>query len=128
VQNTALKLHPNHKEPSSTKIQTTRAREATPVDVGAVLEYADASGLPAEHASAFFDHFEAAGWRMGTGAGRPVKDWQAAYRNWCRRAPQFDRTQNGPKNGHALTAAQRGSLNYDEQLEGLGYKPSDFGR
>ena len=32
--------------------------------------------------SAFIDHYETNGWRQGTGAGRPVKDWKACVRTW----------------------------------------------
>lgn len=37
-------------------------------------------------ADAFWNHFEACGWRMKSG---PVTDWQAAARNWIAREPEF---------------------------------------
>jgi hypothetical protein len=38
-------------------------------------------------AAAFFDHFESNGWRVG--GKTPMVNWQAAFRNWLRRRPQF---------------------------------------
>ena len=46
-------------------------------------------------ASEFADY-----WR---GTGRPMADWRAVWRNWCRRQPQFERTTNG----RSETAAER---------------------
>lgn len=40
-------------------------------------------------ASAFHDHFESNGWRVGRG-GLPMKDWRAAYRAWHRRQDEFN--------------------------------------
>jgi hypothetical protein len=40
-------------------------------------------GNPAE----FHDHYEGNGWKQANGL--PIKDWQAAARNWSRREPQF---------------------------------------
>lgn len=37
-------------------------------------------------AAQFFDHYTANGWVQGR--GKPIKDWQAAVRNWIRRALQ----------------------------------------
>jgi len=31
---------------------------------------------------AFMDHNQTVGWRYGKGAGKPIKDWQAAVRTW----------------------------------------------
>jgi hypothetical protein len=30
----------------------------------------------------FLDHYDACGWRYGSGTGKPIKDWQAAVRTW----------------------------------------------
>lgn len=30
----------------------------------------------------FLDHYDACGWRYGTGTGKPIQDWQAAVRTW----------------------------------------------
>jgi hypothetical protein len=38
-------------------------------------------------AAAFFDHFQSNGWRVG--GKTPMVDWQAAFRGWLRRRPQF---------------------------------------
>lgn len=30
----------------------------------------------------FLDHYDACGWRYGSGTGKPIQDWQAAVRTW----------------------------------------------
>ena len=37
----------------------------------------------------FWNHHEAAGWRIGSGTGRPIRDWHAAARNWSGRESEF---------------------------------------
>jgi hypothetical protein len=104
-----------------------RVSKSVPFDADQVRLYALMVHLP-DHSKAFFDHYESVGWRHGPGDGKPVRDWQARYRRWCEDQRERDmKPKNGTKNGHALTSAQRGSLNYDEQLEALGYKPADYG-
>jgi len=64
--------------------------ERLPVTIESVREYAAKIGLPAAEADSFFDHFEANGWKQG---GRtPLRSWQAALRNWQRRAPAFKKS------------------------------------
>lgn len=41
-------------------------------------------GFSRIEAETFFDHFESNGWKVGGKA--PMKNWQAAARNWCRRS------------------------------------------
>lgn len=43
----------------------------------------------------FFDHFEANGWKVS--GKSPMKNWQAAARNWVRRKPEFTYTTTNPK-------------------------------
>jgi len=40
--------------------------------------------FPRVEAETFFDYFESNGWKVGGRA--PMKNWQAAARNWCRRS------------------------------------------
>lgn len=42
-----------------------------------------------DHAEDFVGYFTSNGWRVGKG-GVPMKDWQAAYLGWCRRAPKLE--------------------------------------
>ncbi|MEO0560079.1 MAG: hypothetical protein AAF170_18075 [Bacteroidota bacterium] len=64
-----------------------------------------------ELAGEFVDHFTANGWRVGGRA--PMKDWKAAWRNWCRRAPQFARNGRSarldPASG-TLSESQKSAL------------------
>jgi hypothetical protein len=67
--------------------------------VAEVEAYAIGQGLTVgrDEAAKFFDHFEANGWRQG---GRtPLRSWQAALRNWLRRAGQFDKKSAGANGG-----------------------------
>lgn len=58
-----------------------------PQSLEQVKAYAQGIGLGESEAEKFFDHFTANGWRQG---GRtPLRSWQAALRNWARRAGRF---------------------------------------
>ena len=62
-----------------------------------VRAFAAENDLPTADVEKFWDHYESNGWRVG---GRsPMKNWQAAFRNWLRRSPEFKRgasAGNGP--------------------------------
>jgi len=52
----------------------------------------------------FFDHYEANGWKVGK---NPMKDWQAAARNWIKNSEQFTKIKienNGT--GNQLSTAE----------------------
>lgn len=57
----------------------------------AVAGYMQERGMTVTEAAAeayrFHDHYESNGWRVGK--GNPMKDWQAAVRNWMRRKGEF---------------------------------------
>ena len=62
----------------------------------------------------FRDH-----WRARAGPTSVKRDWNATWRNWCRKAVEINGTQNGKSwkhrsNGHGLTAAIDGHI---ERLE-----------
>ena len=59
----------------------------TPPTYAEVAAYAAAENL-ADYSIDFVDYFESNGWRVGGKA--PMKNWKAAYRRWCRMAPQFN--------------------------------------
>lgn len=64
-----------------------RKPEATPSSLETVVTYGKTIRLTTTECEKFYDHFTANGWRQG---GRtPIKDWQAALRNWKRRAKDF---------------------------------------
>lgn len=67
-----------------------------------VKTYAASIGLPESEADKFFDHFTANGWRQG---GRTaLRSWQAALRNWARRAGKFNGAQKSSSGGGAAAA------------------------
>lgn len=47
-----------------------------------VKEYYIQRGSTSDQAERFFDYYESKGWKIGTS---PMKDWQAAARNWIRK-------------------------------------------
>lgn len=68
-----------------------RARKATAAFNAPTLEevraYASAKHptWPAQDLESWYSHFESVGWRVGSGAGKPMKDWRAAVDGGVRR-------------------------------------------
>ena len=63
----------------------------TPPSEEEAITYFCGQGSSVAEAKSFFDYFTANGWKVG---GRAcMKDWQAAARNWIRRAGQYARPQ-----------------------------------
>jgi len=83
-----------------------------------VRSYAMENALD-DHAHDFINHYEAVGWRVGSGSGKPMKSWTHAYRNWCRRAPQFK--PDGKATGK-LSARQYAGLSLEEAARRAGLK------
>lgn len=52
-----------------------------------VRAFAAAQNLT-DHAEPFIDYYEANGWVQGK-ALKPLKSWEAAYRQWCRREKEY---------------------------------------
>lgn len=78
-------------------------------NVEQVRQLAESNSLPIGEAEQFWDHFESNGWRVGGRA--PMKDWQAAFRNWCRRTSEFKRgAAGGAPVGSSAAAAAWDSL------------------
>jgi hypothetical protein len=92
-------------------LRARRAKAPRPADLESVLTYGVSIDLPAQECEAFFDYFEANGWRQG---GRtPIKDWQAALRSWKRR--WLGRCSAAPTN--SPSALPEGSHPYTGGLE-----------
>ena len=63
----------------------------TPPSEDEVITFFGEQGASATEAKSFCDYYNANGWKVG---GRAcMKDWQAAARNWIRRAGQYTRPQ-----------------------------------
>ena len=67
-----------------------RFQKPTPAEVE---EYAQTIDFKVD-GDEFFDFYEAKGWMIGRS---PMKNWQAAVRNWKRRSKKFSRDQSTPK-------------------------------
>ena len=57
----------------------------------ALCAYVEEKGLKYVIPDEFIDHYEANGWRVGKS---PMKDWQAAARNWNARHNEFTNNKN----------------------------------
>lgn len=75
----------------------------SPPDISEVLAYGKEIGMASDSVQAWFDHFQANGWKVGGKAA--MKDWQAALRNGKRREPTFSR--NGTPTTASVTAARQ---------------------
>lgn len=76
------------------------------------VAFGDSLGMPRGESEKFFDHFTANGWKVS--GKTPMRDWNAAMRNWRRNIPQFassDAPKPIPKPVNAVDP--------DEELERL---------
>lgn len=71
----------------------------TPVQIAT---YGQEIGLPFEECEAFFDHFEANGWKVG--GKTAMKSWEAALRTWKR---NWMKGIFGNHRGHELSGADK---------------------
>lgn len=67
-----------------------RPRFIPPTEAEAIAYFAE-QGSSEQEAESFIDHYTANGWKQGGKA--QIKDWQAAARNWIRRAGQYSSHQ-----------------------------------
>lgn len=81
------------------KVSVKRERKAdkpprprfTPPSEDEAINYFDEQGSSAAEAESFLDYYAANGWKVGGRA--TMKNWQAAARNWIRRAGQYSHPQ-----------------------------------
>lgn len=88
-----------------------------PPSVQEVQAFATEDGFQID-AERFVDHFASNGWRVG--GKTPMKDWQAAARNWARREPQFS-GGNGRKGQEPFgrnAAVVQGTVDYFNSKDG----------
>jgi hypothetical protein len=76
-------------EPAVTN--TAERKSRIPPEQAAVADYFREMGYPSLEAQKFFNHFQSNGWRVGGKA--PMRDWQAAARNWIINSQSFTKTQ-----------------------------------
>lgn len=99
--------------------QRSRATVASRPETQAEVEaYFLALGSTSLESETFYDHYEANGWRQG--GKTPIKDWQAAARNWVRRNGSVSRGAAAGLGGNAggknlLRGGGRGSATPNEE-------------
>ena len=59
-----------------------------------VIEFFGSVGSSTQEAKSFFDYYTANGWKVGKNS---MKDWQAAGRNWIRRAGEYGGSKSQPQ-------------------------------
>ena len=88
-------------------------------DVEQVRQYAVVKGLEGFDAEAFTDYYSSNGWHVGKS---PMRDWQAAVRNWARRQDLMDactlRRSDTARTTRAA-GATRTTLNVNDQWKGF---------
>lgn len=85
---TILSLMPKgsgRREPAGTK--TVESKPKIPPEQTAVADFFKEMGYPLLEAQKFFNHFQSNGWRVG--GKTPMRDWQAAARNWIINSQNF---------------------------------------
>jgi uncharacterized protein YdaU (DUF1376 family) len=85
--------NPSHYPLANTHTDVCVRRRFAPPSVEAVDNFAKEKGLDID-AAAFVDFYTAKGWRIGN---TPMKDWQAAVRNWVRRQQANGKAGNGTR-------------------------------
>jgi hypothetical protein len=110
MNNLNLKLcHPD--KGKRKKVAQKKEKAALPLSVDEVISFFKSENYPEVEAHKFFNHFESNGWKVG--GKTPMKNWQAAARNWMLNIPNFNinekPTTNSPTNLNT-------SKNYGEPL------------
>ena len=88
-------------------------------DVEQVRQYAVVKGLEGFDAEAFTDYYSSNGWHVGKS---PMRDWQAAVRNWARRQDLMDACtlrRSDTARATGTTRATRATLNVNDQWKGF---------
>lgn len=102
----------------------TNARAQKPGSVEEVEQYMqtmqNGPANPSQTASAFYDYFESNGWKVGGKA--PMKDWQAAARNWCRNEKTFRQPQGQKPMTRFHNFEQRPETDLDAEMLELSRK------
>jgi hypothetical protein len=67
----------------------------SPPGLAMVKSFFQAEKFPAIEAEKFFNHFQSNGWKVG--GKSPMKDWQAAARNWILNSGRYSTKQSADK-------------------------------
>jgi hypothetical protein len=78
-----------------------------------VIAFFNSENHPEIEARKFFNHFESNGWKVG--GKTPMKNWNAAARNWMINSQRFITPQNFPK-PQQKPKPEPNNKNYSEPL------------
>ncbi|MFA7636130.1 MAG: hypothetical protein WCX81_00015 [Monoglobales bacterium] len=93
------------------KIVEINGQKVPPATLAEIKQFFLKENSTEREAQKFFNYFQSNGWKVG---GRtPMKDWQAAARNWILKIPEFAPTKQTPSASQLHTQANK---NYSEPL------------
>lgn len=75
--------------------------EAIPRDVGVVRDFFLKHNETVTEAEKFYNYFGSVGWVVG--GKKPMKDWQAAARNWMLNKKSYSNESTGAAKGRTTT-------------------------
>lgn len=99
----------NHKITSSKDIHSAPRQMKRP-DADEVQQYLDERNITKFKGDQFVDYYIQVGWKVGK-AGKPMKDWKAAVRQWERRDGQDESGRNNRGQGSFIDQLQNNSIN-----------------
>lgn len=98
-------VDPNRKEPSVEPSVNRQPRAFVKPTLEQLVTYALTRELTKEDGEACYDHYVSNGWKVGK---NPMRDWEAAVRNWKRQRPQYSATgKPAGKNGADTIVLQK---------------------
>ena len=95
-----VQILPSQAKPSlvqSSLAKSSQAKSRSVPDRETAIAFGATLDLSIEDAEAFLNHYTANGWVQGR--GKPIKDWQAAMRNWKLRKGEFGSGAGPPGTG-----------------------------
>jgi hypothetical protein len=92
----------------STTKSCTEKKENIPPSLPEVIQFFESQNYPIFEAQKFFNHFQSNGWKVG--GKSPMKDWNAAARNWMLNFNKF----NPPLKSNSTNLSK--NKNYGEPL------------
>lgn len=98
-------------------VRAKRVAFVKPDAIKELLPYIEEHGGTRKQAREFWLHFEANGWRVGSGTGKPMRDWRAAAQLWISR--DADKAPVSKPKAVSISAYMQSVMDrYDERHKG----------